>query len=56
MKLNVYKSSDSTIWPIDGTLTDTTTPSQSWPKSKDNEKLHHIPQHSRTEAAPSDPV
>ena len=31
------------IWPIDGILTDTTTPSQRWPGSNGNEGLVHTP-------------
>ena len=35
-------------WPIDGTLTSTTTPGHSKPGSNGNEGVLHIPQSSRT--------
>ena len=34
---------NSYIWPIDGTLTGTTTPGQGRPKSNGNEGVLHIP-------------
>ena len=40
---------NSTIWPIDGTLTGTTTLGQSGHESNGNEGVHHIPQTSRLE-------
>ena len=42
------------IWPINGTLTDTTTPSLSKPGCTGNEGALHIPQSSRTGASLSD--
>ena len=39
-----------------GTLTGTTTPGQSGPRSHDNEGVLHIPQSSRTRALTSDAV
>ena len=33
----------SFIWPIDGILTGTTTPSQSGPGSNSNDRILHIP-------------
>ena len=41
---NYDKWLNSSIWPINGNLTDTTTPGQSGPKSKGNEGVLHIPQ------------
>ena len=47
--------SNSSIWPIDGTLSSATTPGQNEPESNSNEKVLHIPQSSSiTEASPSD--
>ena len=47
--------SNSSIWPINRTLSGTTTPSQSGPGSDGNEGVHHIPQSSNiTGASPSD--
>ena len=48
------KKSNSFIWPINKTLSGTTTPGQSWPGSNGNEGALHIPQSSRTESSPSD--
>ena len=42
------------IWPIDGSLTGTTTPGQNEPRSNGNEVVFHIPQSSRTGASPPD--
>ena len=42
------------MWPIDGTLTGTTTPGQSEPESNGNEGLLHIPQSFNTVASLSD--
>ena len=36
------------IWPTDGTLTDTSTPSQNGPGSNGDEGIVHIPQSFRT--------
>ena len=36
--------SNSSIWPIDGTLLGATTPGQSWPGSDGNGEVLHIPQ------------
>ena len=45
----------SSIWPIDSTLSGTTTPNQSGPGSDDNEGVLRIPQSSNiTETSPSD--
>ena len=41
-------------WPIDGTLTGTTTPGQSGPGSNCNEGVFYIPQSSRIGASSSD--
>ena len=46
--------SNSSIWPIDGTLSGATTPGQSGPGSHDIEGVLHIPQSSRTWASSSD--
>ena len=46
---------NSSIWPIDGTLSSATTQSQSKPGSNDNEEVFHITQSSSiTGASPSD--
>ena len=45
---------NSSIWSIDGTLTNITIPSQSEPGSNGNEELFHIPQISMSGALPSD--
>ena len=39
--------SNSSIWPIDRTLSSTTSPGQSGPGSEDNEGVFHVPQSSR---------
>ena len=44
---------NSSIWSIDGTLTDNTTKSQNGPGSNAYEEVLHIPQISRTGASPS---
>ena len=57
LQLNGFKSSkwlNSSIWSIDGTLIDITTPGQSGPGSNDSERVLHIPQSSRTGTSPSD--
>ena len=47
--------SNSSIWPIDRTLSGATAPGQSRPRIDDNERVLHIPQGSSiTEALPSD--
>ena len=47
--------SNSSIWPIDRTLLDATTPDQSGPGSDGNERGIHIPQSSNTiGVSPSD--
>ena len=47
--------SNSSIWPIDKTLSGDTTPGQGGPGSNSNEGVLHIPQGSSiTEASPSD--
>ena len=45
--------SKSSIWPIDGTLPGATTLDQNLPGSKDNKRVLHIPQSSKTGASPS---
>ena len=45
---------NSSIWPIDGTLTGTNTPSLSVPGNNGNEEVLHILQSSRNEDLPSD--
>ena len=52
--LHTVKWSSSSIWPIDGTLTCTTTLGQSGLGSNCNERVLHICQSSRTGASPSD--
>ena len=44
---------DSSIWPVDRTQTDTTTPGQSRPETNDNEAVLHILESYRTGASPS---
>ena len=44
------------IWPINGTLTGTTIPGNSGPKSNNNEEVLSISQISKTRASPSDAV
>ena len=48
------KRSNSSIWPIDGTLTVTIIIDQSRPGSNDNEGVLHISQNFRTGVSPSD--
>ena len=45
---------NSSIGPIDGILTSTTTPGLSEPENNGNEGLLYIPQRSKTGASPSD--
>ena len=47
--VNNYKWLNSTIWPIDGTLTGTTTLGQSRPESDGYEEVLYIPQTLRLE-------
>ena len=54
-RLNAFKDSkglNSSIWPIDGTLTGTVNPGQSGPENNGNERILHIPQRSKTGASP----
>ena len=44
------------IWPLDGTLTSTTTVGHSEPESHGNEGVLHTPQISRTGVSSSDAV
>ena len=44
----------SSIWPIDRTLSDATTPDQIESGRNRNEGVHHIPQSSRSWVSPSD--
>ena len=44
------------IWPIDETLTDSTTSGQSGPGMNGNEGVLHIPQGSRTRTSPLDAI
>ena len=56
-QLNSLKYSkwlNSSIWPINGTLTGVTTPCQRGPGSNSNEEVLHIFQSSSTEFSPSD--
>ena len=46
--------SNSSIWPIDSTLSGAATPGQSGPGSNGNEEVHHIPQMSMAGALPSE--
>ena len=46
--------SNSSIWLIDMTLSDATTPGQSRPESNVKKGVLHIPQSSRAEASLSD--
>ena len=48
------KRLNSSISPIDATLTGTTTPTQSGPGSNGTEGVLHIPQNPRVGASPSD--
>ena len=48
------KGLNISFWPIDGTLTNTTTPGQNRPGSNDVHGMLHIPQSSKTGASPSD--
>ena len=50
----ISKWLNSSIWPIEGILTVTTTPSQIEPRSNGNERVLHNAQNSRSEASPSD--
>ena len=52
--LHTVKWLNSSIWAIDGTLTDTTTSGQSGPGSNGNEGVLYIPQRTKTEPSPSD--
>ena len=47
---------NSSIWPIDQTLTSTANLGQSGPGSNSNEYVLHFAQSSRTGASPSDEV
>ena len=58
-QLNGFKYSkwlNSFFWPIDGTLTGTTTLGQSGPESNSNQGVLYIPQSSRSGDSPSDTV
>ena len=58
-QLNGFKYSkwlNISIWPINGTLTGTTTQDQNWPKSNSNEGVLQILQSPRTVVSPSDTV
>ena len=46
--------SNSSIWPIDRTLSGASIPSQRVPRSNGNEGVLHIAENSRAEASPSD--
>ena len=48
--------SDSTIWPIDRTLSGASTQDQSGPRSNGNEEVLYIPQNSQNGAFPSDGI
>ena len=47
---------NSSIWPLDGTLTSSTTPGESGPESNGNKGVLYIPQSSRIGASPLDAV
>ena len=52
IQFGIIHLSNSSIWPIEGTLTGTTTLDQSEPGNNGNEEVLHIPQNFRTEASP----
>ena len=57
IQFNGFKYSkwlNSSIWPIDGTVTGTTTLGQSGPGSNSNEGVFHIPQSSKMGTSPLD--
>ena len=54
--LHTVKWLKSSIWFIDGALTDTTTSGPIKPDNNNNEGVLHIPQSSGTGASPSDTV
>ena len=56
MMMILRKWLDNFIWPINETITDSTTPVQSQPESNGNEKILHIPQSSSIEDLPSGEV
>ena len=45
---------NSSIWPTDGTLMDTSNLGRRGPGSNGNEEIQYIPQNSRTGTSPSD--
>ena len=47
---------NNSIWTIDGTLTGSTTPSESEPGSNSNEEVFLIPENSKTTASSSGAV
>ena len=49
----MVSSINSSIWPIEETLTATTTQDQSGPGSNGNKGVLHIPQNLRTGASPT---
>ena len=52
-----YKSFlNRSMWLIDWTLTNITTPDQSGPRIESNERVLHTPQISRIEASPTDTI
>ena len=53
---NPYKCLNNSVWPIDGTLTRTTTPGQSGARGNGNKGVLHIPQSSRARASSLDAV
>ena len=55
INLHSFQMSNSSIWPIDRTLSDATTPGQSGFGSDGNEEALYIPQSSSiTQTSPSD--
>ena len=52
--MHTFKGLNSSIWPIAGTLTGTTTLGQSGSGSNGTKGVFHIPQSSRTGTSPSD--
>ena len=54
MVSNIWKWLNTSIWPINGTLTGASILGESGPGSKSNERVLYIPQSSRNGASPSD--
>ena len=54
--ININNFQTDPIWPIDGTLRNTTILDQSISRSNGNKRVLHTPQHSRSVASPLDAV